>query len=86
MIGRYDASYGCLLLGQKNKQFRGATPAATGLRLKGDIRDLAVLTLKNGSKLILAAANNDQLQVFQLTDKGSQAPPLANRFALRSRS
>jgi hypothetical protein len=66
MTGRYDASYGCYLRGQKNKQFKAVSPARSGLMLKGDIKDLALVPLGNGCRVVLAATNNDALQVLRI--------------------
>lgn len=64
MTGRYDASWGCYLQGQKNKQFKSISPAASGFILQGDVKDLALIKMKDGRRLIVAGVNNDKLQVF----------------------
>lgn len=79
MTGRYDASYGCLLLGQKNKQFMTVRPATSGLLLKGDMKGLAAIRLKNGDRLLLAAANNDQLQVYRVANRQSNIVKITTR-------
>jgi hypothetical protein len=64
MTGRYDASWGCFLRGQKNKQFKAVSPAESGFILRGDVKDLAVV--KAGKeRLVLAAVNNEMLQVLK---------------------
>ncbi len=64
MTGRYDASYGCFLRGNNKKEFMPVSPVATGLILRGDVKDLSLLEAGNGRMLLLAAINNDSLHVF----------------------
>lgn len=66
MTGRYDASWGCYLKGRKNKQFKTVSPATSGFILKGDVKDLALVKLGNGNRLIVAGVNNETLQVLSL--------------------
>jgi len=40
-------------------------PIKSGFILKGDVRDMKLLQLKDGQKIILAAVNNDSLRVFR---------------------
>ncbi|RPD51225.1 VCBS repeat-containing protein [Paracnuella aquatica] len=63
MTGRYDASYGLYLAGNKDKSFTAVEPARSGLLIKGDVKDLAVINSRN-SKWVLAAVNNDSLRAF----------------------
>ncbi|MBS1603306.1 MAG: VCBS repeat-containing protein [Bacteroidetes bacterium] len=69
ITGRYDASYGCFLKGGPNKQFTSIPPAATGLLLNGDIKDMALIHQTDGEKIILTAANDDSLRAFRLTPR-----------------
>lgn len=68
MTGRYDASYGLLLKGTGNKDFRPVSPVNSGFIIKGDIKDMSLLQLANGEKVILAAVNNDSLRVFRINN------------------
>ena len=63
--GRYDASYGCFLKGNGKKEFIPVSPAKCGFILKGDVKDMQLLKLSNGNKMILCAINNDSLRVFR---------------------
>ena len=63
-VGRYDASYGLLLLGLGDGTFIEVHPAQSGLRLEDQIRDLISIQTKDRT-LILASRNNDTIQVFQ---------------------
>ncbi len=65
MTGRYDASYGCFLKGMSNKEFKSVSPAASGLKIDGDVRDMKIITTVNNEKLILVAVNNDFMRVFK---------------------
>lgn len=69
MTGRYDASYGCFLRGNNKKQFIPVSPVQSGFILRGDIKDMSLLSLSNGEKIILAAVNNDSLRVFRIIYK-----------------
>jgi hypothetical protein len=64
MTGRYDASYGCFLKGNKQKIFVSLSPVQTGFVIKGDVKDMSLMKLPGGEKVILVAVNNDSLRVF----------------------
>ena len=66
--GRYDASYGCFLKGSNKKQFIAVPPVKSGFILKGDVKDMALLRLSKGERIVLAAVNNDSLRVFQINE------------------
>ena len=66
MTGRYDASYGLFLKGNNKKEFIPVSPVKSGFFIKGDVKDMALLRLPNGQKLVLAAVNNDALRVFSV--------------------
>jgi enediyne biosynthesis protein E4 len=66
MTGRYDASYGCFLRGTADKKFISVPPVKSGFILNGDVKDLSMIRLENGSRIILAAVNNDSLRVFRI--------------------
>jgi enediyne biosynthesis protein E4 len=66
MTGIYDASYGCFLLGNIKNSFTPVSPAKSGFIINGDVRDMALIHLPGGTKLLLAAVNNDLLRVFRI--------------------
>ena len=66
ITGRYDASYGCFLRGNADKSFRTVPAAQSGFILGGDVKDLSLIRLTNGEKILLAAVNNDSLRVFRI--------------------
>lgn len=65
MTGRYDASYGCFLKGNKQKQFNAVSPELSGFKIDGDVKDMKLITTANNEKLILVAVNNDYIKVFK---------------------
>ena len=66
MTGRYDASYGCFLRGSSKKTFTPVPPVKSGFIIKGDVKDMSLIRLSNGEKIVLAAINNDSLRVFRI--------------------
>lgn len=68
MTGRYDALYGLVLKGSKEKTFRALSPAESGFVLNGDVKDLALMESAGGERMVLAAVNNDSLRVFRVND------------------
>ncbi|WP_295670535.1 VCBS repeat-containing protein [uncultured Mucilaginibacter sp.] len=67
-VGRYDASYGVTLLGNRRHSFEYLAPTKTGLFIKGEVRDIKFVHTKNGQQIIVAR-NNDALQLFQHVNK-----------------
>jgi enediyne biosynthesis protein E4 len=61
---RYDAGTGLLLTQQKDGSFRAMPPNESGLRLTGNVKDLAWITL-NGERCIIAAANGEAPMVHR---------------------
>ncbi len=64
-VGRYDASYGSLLLGNGRGEFLPVPPKISGIRLGGEVRDIMEVTTSTG-KILLIARSNDALQVFKV--------------------
>jgi enediyne biosynthesis protein E4 len=64
MTGRYDASYGCFLKGVGHKQFQAIPPVRSGFIIRGDVKDMALITTARGQKMVLVAINNDYLKVM----------------------
>nr|WP_317167789.1 VCBS repeat-containing protein [Spirosoma sp. KUDC1026] len=59
-VGRYDANYGLLLLGDSKLNFKATDPKRAGFFVKGQVRRM--VQLKQGQLII--AKNNSQAQVF----------------------
>ena len=66
-LGRYDASYGTLLLGTVNGEFKIASMKESGLALDGQVRDIISLKRPNKQEVILIARNSEQVLVYELT-------------------
>ncbi len=64
VYGWLDASLGVLLNGDGKGNFIPQPATVSGLFLHGDMKSLAYLYNKNGSEVILAAANSDSLKVL----------------------
>ena len=71
MAGQYDASYGLLMEGDGKGGWAPVSPAASGLVLDGDVRDLKVI-VAGGQRLLLAAVNDGRLKVFKISESGSK--------------
>ena len=65
-IGRLAASRGLTLLNEDDG-FREMPPAASGLFLEGEVRDLAWIRLAGGGRLLLVAFNDGPLRAFRLS-------------------
>ena len=63
-FGRFDASYGTTLKGLGKSNYRYVEPAASGLFVNGEARDIATVKTKEGP-LVIVAMNNAPLYVFK---------------------
>jgi hypothetical protein len=63
-VGRYDAQYGLILLGDGNGGFAAFKSADSGLRLEGQARAFEFIETTNG-RLLLTARNNATIQTFE---------------------
>jgi hypothetical protein len=64
-VGRYDANYGQLLLGDGKGGFRYIAPKHSGLRLEGEVRDFLEVKTAKG-KILVVARSDDPVQVFSI--------------------
>ena len=62
-VGRYDASYGSLLIGDGNGGFDLMPVAESGLKLDRQVREIANIHTVNGPKIVVLN-NDDYLQMF----------------------
>ena len=67
-VGRYDASYGTLLLGDGHGGFNYVAPKSSGFRLDGEIRDIKEVVTSKG-KILVVARSNDPIEVFSVSDR-----------------
>jgi enediyne biosynthesis protein E4 len=66
MTGRYDASYGLLLTGSKNKVFFPVPLVESGFIVKGDVKDMKYCIDRSKRMKIFVAINNEKVKVFAL--------------------
>ncbi len=66
-IGRYDAGYGSVLLGDGKGNFESCEPQTSGFMVRGDGRDIKALGTTSGTKLFFVSINNDSVKVFKRT-------------------
>ncbi len=64
-MGRYDASYGTVLKGDGKGNFKSIDFKTSGLKLRGQVRDIVAVTVGNQKKW-LVAQNNDKIRAFSL--------------------
>ena len=62
--GRYDANHGLLLQTENGELTIEDTPA-TGLDIRGEVRQLATARSVEGKKLLIVAKNNDALEFYE---------------------
>lgn len=64
--GKYDASFGLLLLGSKQKIFKAVPFSKSGLFIEGDIKGIKIISTVKNEKLLVAGVNNDWVKVVQI--------------------
>lgn len=72
-LGRYDASYGALLLGDGKGNFQVLNNMSSGLLLRGQCRDVQTINTPRGP-LLLIARNNERLGFYLFNQAGQQTP------------
>jgi hypothetical protein len=68
-LGRADASYGVLLKQEADASYSVIDPASSGLYMDGDIRAVVLVKNKAGENIVIAAKNNDAVQVLKQKSK-----------------
>lgn len=63
--GRYDASYGCLLLGDGTGAFTAVTLQNTGVAISGEVRQIQSLQTAAGETVVVVARNNDTVLIIK---------------------
>ncbi len=63
--GRYDASYGLVLLQDAHHNFSSLTSIQSGIKIQGEVRDIKPITIK-GRKSILVSRNNDFPLIYSM--------------------
>ena len=65
-VGRYDASHGLMLAGTKERTFLPVTSLRSGVKITGEIRDIASLkTGRSGKRLMVISRNDLPLLTYQ---------------------
>lgn len=64
--GRYDATDGTLLLGQKNGSCVSAEQGQSGFKVSGEIRSIQPLKTLNDKTVVLVGVNNNKPKIFKL--------------------
>jgi enediyne biosynthesis protein E4 len=62
--GIYNASYGLFLKGSPDGKYSAVSTVNSGIFTKGEIRDIAIMSLKD-KKIIVVARNNDNLEFYK---------------------
>ena len=60
-VGRADGNRGVLLLGDGKGNWEARAPHESGIRLMGEVRDVQVMNLANGKKVLLVARNDMEM-------------------------
>jgi hypothetical protein len=68
-LGRYDASYGTLLAGDKAGGFTSVPSLNSGFSITGQVRDMLSLRYRNNQEVIIIAKNDDWIQVYEITTR-----------------
>jgi enediyne biosynthesis protein E4 len=71
-IGRADASYGAVALGDGRGGFTSVEPSVSGFVPKGQARAIATVLNSRSAPLIIVTRNNDRPLVYTLPDARSR--------------
>lgn len=63
-VGQCDANYGIILLGDGKGSFSTLDPATSGLLVRGNVRDIAVMNIR-GENYVMFARNGDTLKTYK---------------------
>ena len=66
--GRYDASYGLILMGDTHKKFVPILPSVSGFIVNGDVKSMKIITNFKNEKLLITAVNNEYIKVFKINN------------------
>ena len=64
--GRYDASYGSVLLGQGSAGFNVLSPLQSGFVSTGEVRDIKAVRTAGGKSIFAIARNNNTIEFFKM--------------------
>ena len=63
-MGRYDGSYGILLEGNGNGTFKPLSSATSGIKIKGQVRDIISISSRK-KKMVVLSRNSDYPVVLE---------------------
>ena len=63
-VGRYDANYGQILLGNNKLDYKVAPHKKSGLLFKGQVRDFSTFKNLKGDNYLIVLNNSDSLQSY----------------------
>ncbi|MDN5217099.1 VCBS repeat-containing protein [Fulvivirgaceae bacterium BMA12] len=66
---RYDGGSGICLIGDGSGNFSALPSSESGLYADGNVKDMAIIALANGSTGVLVAKNSDYLQLWGINNK-----------------
>ncbi len=65
-VGRMDANHGVFLKGKGVLEYEAVSSSRSGFAVDGEVRDMTVIQHPNHGRLIVAARNNDSVQLFRV--------------------
>ena len=69
MTGRYDASYGLVLVGNGKGKFNPVNMAKSGFIIDGNVKDMQFVKVKDKGQVMVVAVNNEKLKCLFLNTK-----------------
>jgi enediyne biosynthesis protein E4 len=66
ITGRYDASYGLFLRGNKQKTFTAVSAANSGFMVNGDVKSMKLITNAKKEKIIVVGVNDEYLRMINI--------------------
>jgi hypothetical protein len=72
--GRYDASFGSVLIGDGRGQFEVQPAGRSRFVVRGEVRGVRLLRLRGGERAVLVARNDNTPQVFRLQKPARTEP------------
>lgn len=69
-VGQCDANYGIIFLGDGKGSFTTLDPAVSGLKIRGDVRDIEIMKIK-GVDYMLVGRNGDALKAYRINNQSA---------------
>jgi enediyne biosynthesis protein E4 len=68
-FGRLDGSYGDVLLNEGNRKFKWQWPAKTGVKVRGEVRDVKTIRGGKGEVMVMYLVNDDYPKVYRIRNQ-----------------